>query len=301
MNISRGSENGGRQAIRRLGKQLRGSGIRGGQRALRRPRQAAVGELAPDGPQYPVYELRARQDLGARLWEDPFAAVMREVGELCGLEPQEIIRHTTAGFKQTAKDQTLMLGVTLPGAHYRRSPRPGVDCAMPCWRRCTSPVTCRRTKSTSAIGCQTKPSRVRRRRSRFRAQTKSSPRRPENSNPPRGLRLPRQPGSHSSPLTADVLNPQLSVKTRRRCPLSSPGSSSIAETVTCWCSGSIRTNWRPGAPDGQPRIAALTAAARRRRQVRAHRTRGFDDSGGNGTGIQAGVIRRQSIQDSPVE
>jgi len=85
----------------------------------------------PTGTQYPVYELRARQDLGARLWEDPFAAVMREVGELCGLEPQEIIRHTTAGFKQTAKDQTLMLGVTLPGAHYRRSPRPGVDCAMP--------------------------------------------------------------------------------------------------------------------------------------------------------------------------
>jgi hypothetical protein len=65
---------------------------------------------------YP-HELLSRQDIDARLWEDPIAAVMRDIETRRSRAPSASGDHTKTGFDHP-HETTLVLGVTLPGASY---------------------------------------------------------------------------------------------------------------------------------------------------------------------------------------
>ena len=83
--------------------------------------QAPLVSSRPSEIEYPAHELQSAQDVDARLWEDPFAAVMRDVDARRWRAPAARGDHGTAGFEH--KDETtLVLGVTLPGASYPGSP-----------------------------------------------------------------------------------------------------------------------------------------------------------------------------------
>lgn len=87
----------------------------------------------PTEPEYPAHELRSAQDIDARLWEDPFAAVtrdakakrwpetfaalMRVIETRSWRDSRAGCLHTKAGFDHPGEN-TLAIGVTLPGASY---------------------------------------------------------------------------------------------------------------------------------------------------------------------------------------
>jgi hypothetical protein len=64
---------------------------------------------------YGAHEIKAPQDIDARLWQDPFAAVMEDPHDR---DPRADDRHSIAQFKAPTDGKTLTLGVTLPGALY---------------------------------------------------------------------------------------------------------------------------------------------------------------------------------------
>ena len=68
----------------------------------------------PTDPAYPAHQLTARQDLDARLWQDPFTAVTRDLDEESVRDPED----SRLGFDEPQTDKTLVLAVTLPGAPY---------------------------------------------------------------------------------------------------------------------------------------------------------------------------------------
>src|ERR1700730_7983426 len=71
----------------------------------------------PTEPEYPAHQLTTRQDLDARLWEDPFAAVMRDIDAKRLPASSASGGHTGVGYDHHG-ERTLVLGVTLPGASY---------------------------------------------------------------------------------------------------------------------------------------------------------------------------------------
>ena len=73
--------------------------------------------MRPTDTAYQVHELKGvGQDIDARLWQDPFAAVERDIDDKRGQVPRDG-RHTTLNFRRQAK-QTLVLSVALSGAPF---------------------------------------------------------------------------------------------------------------------------------------------------------------------------------------
>lgn len=73
----------------------------------------------PAGPDYQTHEIVGVQDVDARLWQDPFDAVMRDV-EGGGRKPiASEQHHSTTDLQLLLADHpTLAVGVTLPGTPY---------------------------------------------------------------------------------------------------------------------------------------------------------------------------------------
>jgi hypothetical protein len=79
--------------------------------------QAPLVSFRPTEFEYRAHKLESAQDIDARLWEDPFAAVMRDIEAKHWRDPTAGGGHTTARFDHPG-ETTLVLGVTLPGASY---------------------------------------------------------------------------------------------------------------------------------------------------------------------------------------
>ena len=79
--------------------------------------QPRLTSTRPTEPEYPAHQLTTRQDLDARLWEDPFAAVMRDIDAKRLRAPSASGGHAGVGYDHHG-ERTLVLGVTLPGASY---------------------------------------------------------------------------------------------------------------------------------------------------------------------------------------
>lgn len=71
----------------------------------------------PTDPDYRVEANRGEQDIDARLWQDPFAAVNRQLGEQQDKHKADGA-HSIGSLQSELAERTLVLGVTLPGAPY---------------------------------------------------------------------------------------------------------------------------------------------------------------------------------------
>ncbi len=73
----------------------------------------------PTEPEYAVHDLNGmRQDIDARLWQDPLGAVIRDIDDRSARNSTASdVAHDEAGFDHQ-REATLVLGVTLPGASY---------------------------------------------------------------------------------------------------------------------------------------------------------------------------------------
>jgi hypothetical protein len=98
--------------------------------ALQKP---PLEDLRPESIKLQIHDTGSIQNVEARLWQDPLAAVGQDVQENA---KRRSITHEVLGFKSqylTGKKPPLVIGVSVPGVLIRRMPSFGGGTAMRSW------------------------------------------------------------------------------------------------------------------------------------------------------------------------